>query len=280
MIKTTPFEMVFIIRVHMRRKKISEAVNEIASRHIEEAVAYKPTARPKTLWLRWAVPAACAALILIAAPFVAKWFQDSMIPVYDHAIYTAEDIDRLFSETLDGETSSYQKVYVSSADELYVSQIPEGEYVTIYECDSSGKAFNKREFTNFLNKILPKIFKSLDEEIPEYEIKDDTSDLYYQRLYTRQLTDGAYRFGARQSKMDNYIYFYSDEPSNPVSINGQIIQVDQTQTDEQIIESLASVKKELFQIFGVSFKNVKVVRRYYEDSRHGVEFFTIRMTTQ
>lgn len=55
-----------------------------------------------------------------------------------------------------------------------------------------------------------------------------------------------------------------------LSLYGQKIQVDQTQSDEEIIESLAEIKQSLFKMFGVSFQDVKIGRYYSYDSEYGV----------
>ena len=258
----------------MRREKISEAISEMDSRHIEEAVNFRIERKSRKLWLRWAVPAACTALILMVAPFAVQWIREINIPVYNEAIFTAEDIDSLFSEMLNDGTNSYQKVSVSSADELYIASAPDEEYVKIYEYDSSGKVLNQNEFSDYLNDILSKLSDALDEKMPEFEIEDNSSYRYMPSLDTRRVTMGEYGFTAYQSKVANRISVYSDGPSKQVMIHGQTIQVDQTETDEEIIESLATVKKDLFRIFGVNFKDVKVVRTY-RDSKYGVQWLNV-----
>lgn len=58
----------------MKREKISEALGNIGSRHIEEAVAFraKEEARhPQNAWIKWAsLAAACFALAILAVPII------------------------------------------------------------------------------------------------------------------------------------------------------------------------------------------------------------------
>lgn len=57
----------------MKREKISEAMGNISSRHIEEAAEFKATEKPlrsKTPWVKWASIAACFCLMITAITII------------------------------------------------------------------------------------------------------------------------------------------------------------------------------------------------------------------
>ena len=63
----------------MKREKISEAMGNISSRHIEEAAEFKAEEKPhrsKNAWMKWVSIAACFALIVCMFPIV-NYFVDT-----------------------------------------------------------------------------------------------------------------------------------------------------------------------------------------------------------
>lgn len=61
----------------MNPKKFSEAVSELDSRYVDEALHYKKS-KKKHSWIRWGTSAACLALIIAVAAFIVNQAQNQI----------------------------------------------------------------------------------------------------------------------------------------------------------------------------------------------------------
>ena len=60
-----------------------------------------------------------------------------------------------------------------------------------------------------------------------------------------------------------------------MKLDRETIRIDQRLSNEEIISSLQSIKNKLFEIFGVSFPDARVVRYFGSYSKNGAEFIDI-----
>lgn len=106
--------------------------------------------------------------------------------------------------------------------------------------------------------------------VPEYkvEIYDGLGD-YYKSLDLDIEPETCY-ISARQYE-DFHSFGISAWDGNPLYLNGERLQIDQRLTDEQIIRSLSRVKGLLYQKFGVSFTDAKVIRNFDAYSEYGAK---------
>lgn len=201
------------------------------------------------------------------------------VPKYETAYFTATDIAALFNDMKyeSVATNAYTKHYVPDAKYLYLSPIPDSEYLPIYEYVYTGRELDEGEFQNFINKSLPKLSAALGLSDLSYEIDREDSSLAGEWL-SADMDVGNRNIGYSQHDYGNYfsLYTYSWEDEDyRITLNGQTVQIDQRQTDEEIIASLSGIQEQLFDIFGVEFPDVQVVRNYDDYSEYGATSISV-----
>ncbi len=190
------------------------------------------------------------------------------IPVYDSAFFSAKDVAGYFSNALNGGITSYTKVYTPDVKYLYIDPLPTDTYVNIYKTHRKGKPLDESELHAVADDVFQRLQASFGETILEQKVYS-----YDDSIVIDAETQG-YTMSASQY---DYQYWYSisakaivNNPLGSVYLGGEVITIDQTKSDEEIIASLSSIKQKLFNIFGVSFKNVEIIREYDNYSDYGV----------
>ena len=228
----------------------------------------------KNVWLRFGPVAACFLLIVsavIAVPMLQKANLPD-VPTWDTAQYSAEDIAKFFdSMKLDGvATNAYTKIYVPDSKYLYIGNMTDDEYLKLYQRTQKYKELNEVELKTFIDAFLPKLAESLDAPIPQYSIKEDNYSSGNNAL-SASVDIGSYYLLASQNPQKNSLGLSKLEGNRQIVIDGETIQIDQRLSDEEILDSILSIKNKLFGIFGISFSNAKVVRNFGSYTKHGVE---------
>lgn len=262
----------------MSKQKFIEAMGYVDERILEryikeeDQLSGKKVSKRKPL-LHWAAVAACLALLAVAGIYGS---QTPDIPTFDGPVYSATEIARLFGGKNDaGLTNSYTKVYAPDGASLQFSDIPKQDYLSIYHYTQSTAELDQAEFQHLLDGILPRLATALGSDVPEYTIVEDDRDPSLEmRTKGESITLSAsqdrscYRF---------YLSAYtSDEPYQGIYLNGKRVEIDQRQSDEEIIASLSSLRETLLEIFGVSFLDVKIVRSfegYYSHAAASISIF-------
>lgn len=162
---------------------------------------------------------------------------------------------------VNGPTTAYEEVYTPDIQYLYINPIPNDNYATIYETYYQ-KEFDKNEVKVLADKYFPKMAETLFMSPPSYEIKERYGSL----------TDGleietSLPFSFTQLENRNIIGYSS---FGSINLKGKPVTVNQTQSDQEIIESLSDIKQILFDTFDVSFDSASVYREYTNDSEYGV----------
>ena len=223
-----------------------------------------------------ALIAACACLCVAAIPLFFLFGKDEpveeppQIPVYDDAQYSALDIGNLFSGKYESvATNAYQKIYVPSDEYLNITPIPNEEYLPIYKLSDIKKELDKKEFSKLVDTIFQKVFSAMSIELPNYTIEYN-DDNYgnmgsYWKINLLRLEN--LFVSARQSSLQNFFSF--NGRNHGISLNGVNIEIDQSKSDDEIKASLTPIKEKLFEVFGVEFNDVKIIRNYSSYSPHG-----------
>ena len=262
----------------MKKIEWNEALNYLDSDLIEKHLEQKERLRqknkkPKSIWLRFGAIAACFLLIVsavIAVPMLQKAKLPD-VPTWDTAQYSAEDIAKLFdSMKLDGvATNAYTKIYVPDSKYLYIGNMTDDEYLKLYQHTQTDKELNEVELNAFIDAFLPKLAESLDAPIPQYSIKENNYSTG--NTLSASVDIGSYYLSASQNSQRNSLGLSKLEGNRQIVIDGETIQIDQRLSDEEILDSILSIKNKLFGIFGISFSNAKVVRNFGSYTKHGVE---------
>lgn len=278
----------------MKKQEWSEGLNHLDPALVEEYVLQKESLKKKSekkkKWRPIASVAACFALIIsavIAIPMLAKtvpigqYSSDDPsqeqseislpdIPVWDDANYTAEEIASLFDGmNYDGvATNAYTKVYVPEGKYLSLNPLTDQKDLPLYRMNNLQFEEDEEAFREFLDEILPKLEASLGVSIPRYVI--EKASFGRTRLSTQILEIGSLHLSASQTNSLHYISLYQSygEPQE-ITLDGETVQIDQRLSDQEIAESVSLVKEKLFDIFGESFPDTKIIRRYDGYSGHG-----------
>ncbi len=245
---------------------VSNIDPDIVERFISMDNRLKNQASKRSIWVRVGALAACFALIASVVLSVIS----NIVPTWNTAHYSASDIAKLFSPSYDGETNAYTTQYVPDEKYLYINEIPDSKYLPIYKYAIQTKKVNEKEYKEFSGSVLPKLINALGGVAPEYKRKDvnDGDEIYsFGNI-------GKYHFSIEQNETTSNVNFWDDNSNDgdsTVILDGETVQIDQRMSDEEILESLESVKNKLFDILGVSFKNAKVVRSFYKGRETGAD---------
>ena len=262
----------------MKKKEWNEGLNHLDPDLIEKYIEQKERLRQKNkkakgVWLRFGAIAACFLLIVsavIAVPMLQKAKLPD-VPTWDTAQYSAEDIAKLFdSMKYNGvATNAYTKIYVPDSKYLYIGNMTDDEYLKLYQHTQTDKELNEVELNAFIDAFLPKLAESLDAPIPQYSIKENNYSTG--NTLSASVDIGSYYLSASQNSQRNSLGLGKLEGNRQIVIDGETIQIDQRLSDEEILDSILSIKNKLFGIFGISFSNAKVVRNFGSYTKHGVE---------
>ena len=245
----------------MKKERFFELMAQIDDDLILRAERTDIPNKKRTKILRFGALAAC--FCLIATIF--------LMPRQSNANYSASDIAALFSAANDAfATNAYTKVYAPSGEYLSLSELPDDNDLAIYQLKRSQLPLNRTNFEENADIFLSRLAEALRGKAPGYEI--EKYDLPVECLHMSASISTA-TVWMEQTTFDSVFCFYTN--GLPLYLNGNAIKVDPCLSDDEIIASLAAQKEELFAVFGASFGDVKVVRKYNSYFRDGVSGSTV-----
>ncbi len=251
---------------------VSNIDSDIVERFISMDNRLKNQASKRSIWVR--VGALAASFLIVAS--VVFSIVSNIIPTWNFAHYSVSDIEKLSpSYKAYGYTSAYQTIYIPDEQYLYINEIPDSKYLPVYKYSSTGKALSKKELKNFANGLLPRLSKSLGTDIPKYEIEKD-SHLDGDSALKARTSMGDFRIYLQQNKTHNQLELHNnsgDDNKSEIVLGGETVRIDQYLSDEEILESLESIKNKLFDIFRVSFKDAKIVRTFNGNSAKKIRIY-------
>ena len=265
----------------MKEKEWNEGLNHLDPDLIEKHIEQKERLRQKKqktkgIWLRFGAISACFALIfsvVIVAPMLRENNRPD-VPTWDTAQYSADEIADLFA-AMNYEavaTNAYTKIYVPNSKYLYINDVTNDEYLNVYQYVYTNNELSEAEFQSFIDSILPKLAESLGISVPQYTIKDN--NYVTKNSLSAQPYIDSYHMSFSQNEARNSLGMKS-KGNGQIVIEGETVQIDQRLSDEEILESIQSIKNKLFSIFNVSFSDMKIVRKFGSYSEHGAEFISI-----
>lgn len=280
----------------MTRETFAEAITQLDGELLERYFAIKADLnKPKKAigraWVKWAAVAACFALMTGGVLTLPGWREEAPlestasdcsesseisgpteIPTWEEPRYTALEIADLFAVQDNLGTNQYQRIYVPDGKDLPLVAPGGEDYLGVYRYAQKGIPLDKNELSAFLDSVLPSLTDSLDITLPPYEIRERERYGGRERVYEycEYGEYSRYSLTFEQSETHISVGLSAYWGNQGIILDGETIQADQRLTDEEILDSLQSVKNKLFRIFGVSFTKEKVVRRYSSYSEHGV----------
>ena len=253
----------------MKREEWNESLNhidaDIIENYVEQKEKYIARNKRKRMWLK--IGAMAASFVLIVTAIIN--------PTRFIVMYDAYDMASLFHTTRvalgsSGATNAYTTKWTPDPQYLYIDPLPESNYLDIYKYCGSKKTLNKKEFSNFFDSIVPRFAKYLNIDSPEYDLNEYKLGEDNAFMKNIETPEGGYHFGGWQNQKENHFYLRPDLSTKSLKLDGEIVQIDQRLSDEEIIDSLESIKNKLFDIFGVTFSDAKILRGYDVSLAHGV----------
>lgn len=264
----------------MSNNRFRDAMEHIDDHLLERCDAYgqKLTKKKKSGFRVTVAMAACLAILIGAilfvprndSPYGSKGFEPSDSSDPAGLFFSANDIAALFPKVDSSMAASTSiGVYAPDADALGLIPIPETDSLPIFLRTLTKETISdESSIRAFADDILPRVAYALDGTVPEYTVDG---------LLTKSAGFEG-EIGGHGISVYQYSYLSGFQISRSplhkakattTTLNGHTVQIDQTQTDEEIIASLSDIHQILQDIFGVTLPDAKVVRTYNEDSDYG-----------
>lgn len=243
----------------MKTQEWNEGLNHIDFALVREYVAHKDglaaRRREKSRRLGRYAAAACFCVVLSIAMFLL--LRRDGVPVYDDPVYTAAEVASMFPEFY-GATSSYEKIYVPSADELQILPIPNEDYIAVYQELSAGRETDENELIDYAARFFSRFS---GETLPAFEVKKETAFRGDAYLSAEMPSENGYDVSMGQYENRCYVNIFSKEDGT-LTVGGVPVEADPSRTDEELAASLEALRDELFALFEVEFADMRIVRGY------------------
>ncbi|MBR6502122.1 MAG: hypothetical protein IKT42_01650 [Clostridia bacterium] len=163
-------------------------------------------------------------------------------------------------------TKSYDEIYVPDIKYLYIEPIPADGYITLYHNKSTyDNPPSEEDARTYLDIFLPKLANAFQITTPQYNLEQNSYMAigeYSTYIILHDKNDYSMFFNHRELYNEIKLSHNNVTFKEDLMIDGQLVTVDHTKTDEEIIKSLSWIKERLFDIFDVSFDNAKIIRKY------------------
>ncbi len=239
-----------------------DALNGVDDKWIESART-APMKRPA--WTKIGFAAACLAVVLISAVFLNTLINTPNTPTYDGAFVTAEEVGNIF-ELPSEDLPEYETTYLSQWEiENILNIIPRDEYLNIYKLKDPSLGLSIPDLKEFENTIISKLIPAMGESLDSFErteeIREESEAMFikYKKIinnrftiYLEQQASGhSFDFTpVNKMRITNY--------ADGISLYGNLITIDPTQSKEEILKKFEPTKEKLFVIFGCYFDKVKL----------------------
>jgi hypothetical protein len=252
----------------MNDNRFRDAMGQIDDRLLERCEAYgRRLAKKKRIRLQGVIAAAaCFAVLVSVTLFVPH--NEALERI---SLFTANEIAALFPKG-DGLMSDSGSIAVYAPDEkaLGLLPVPEDNSLPIFLRTQTKETISEESVRAFANGILPGVAQALGGTVPEYTVDIFSLGTESARF---EAEIGGHGVSASQYGYLNHFaisrFPLHSAKATATALNGHMVQINQTQTDEEIIASLSGVHQILQDIFGVKLPDVKLIRTYNEDSDYG-----------
>lgn len=221
--------------------------------------AEDPAPAKKRRWKPVAVIAACLAVLIGIGIIIPNR--------YFRLVLSAERIADVFEdENILGDEEYAPGVVVAKGQIPRLNPLPTGETALIFHRNDAKIPKNDTELQKWSEPILERMCDSLGIGVP-----DESAN---KRDYL------GYAFGEGQTPLGHDNWFYIERSweaechsgQYELRLDGELVTIDKSQSDEEILASLESIKQKLFVIFGVEFPDAKVVGGervyFYDEAAH------------
>jgi len=175
--------------------------------------------------------------------------------------FNTDDLHSIIEGMITLGTTQYERVYAAAEAYLKITPLPQAEYWPVYT--KNKRAASKDKLNDFINRYLESATAFFGVESKEYEIHEygQLSD----NIYYDAAVGGIHKkiwFTAK----DNWLsFYYTDHEERRLRVNGRMVSVSATDTDEQIMEKLKDTIDYACAAFGKHYTDVKISRRYSQE---------------
>ena len=199
---------------------------------------------------------------------------------YENSKYSAAQISDLFGATLGDGTKVYKKVYLPDIPDSALLNIPDSDTVPIFSHEYKGsyKAVDADELKDFADSIIPKLTEKLGIPMPdEAKYESDINRIKENLAKENENAGDGYNtislwFSGKSSRTEYTISILQDTYKTDcniarfedakIQLDDEYLRLKTNLDDSSIITSLENTKDILFDIFGVNYTDVRVVKDY------------------
>ncbi len=290
----------------MKKSEIANAIDKIESKYLEEYLQTSSehiTEKPQFLFKKSMLPVAAALVCAITvcggalipmlvkdAPIINDTSESNVIsnvtsdtdesqfgdvsdeiPDATVKLFAAE-IQNVFTLGEDAaKISAYSKMFLAPGRTPLLNTLPAGETTSIYKYVDVNVPLDTEEFKAFKDGIMPRLVEALGMNPDSYNKTSHSNDSVLSEQYEKDSKIIMFS-QAGSTGASNRIHLYNrNERYNADAsfvLNGRELTVDQSKSEEEILESLEWARDILFEVFGRSFDSAKVTLHYqgYGDS--------------
>ena len=217
----------------MTGEELLDSMEYIDAVWVETAENPAPKQRLRKGWI--GVIAACLAVVIGVYLFLPNRV----------LVFTPwQIVDLMLGEgEIAGDTQHYMTIDLGKNQELLLAPLPDSEYVPVFYKNKTKLPEGENMMKEWLWPIMYRLKDSLGvETLDGYDLLTD------QGRYNQY-----YSFVIEKSRKDQY-------GNCDIWLDGELISVDTSQSDEEILASLESAKEKLFNICGQEFSDAVVIR--------------------
>jgi hypothetical protein len=191
--------------------------------------------KKKSLWKIVAVAAACLAVVLLGTFFLRQY----LYPVTPKQVFGA-----FHEENVLGDATISFSIHLPNGITPNLHPLPESETIPLFRRIRKEIGDNTEGLQQWGELREQRLRSLLRDNGEEYDIVFSEDGHYQYYVLTME------RSRATEGELELWL-------------EGKLVQLDQAKSNEELIADIESVKEGLFSAFGVSFSDVKVVRRGY-----------------
>lgn len=222
----------------------------------------------RLIWLLF-VLVVCVALVVV---FFSKPEEPFVLEDHPDALLGASTIlkksNGLFPSSLLGSTMVYD------GEALPINPIPEEDQVPVFRFVRSSMGWNNDMLKAFLDRVVPGLSSAMGVKTPEYEVETGSCAVDFPGVFgwaSLDVTEGGFSISLSRR---------GETRTQPIAIHNRCVDLDLNQTDQQILEDVFGIKKDLFDIFQADYPDAQILRSqsgidilYYDADGHYLNQF-------
>lgn len=253
----------------MKPETIYEALVHAPDDYLDSAqIAMERGKRRMGIRRAWLLAACITLSVAMVAVPIASYVIRANDPLYDLPVMKIdhEMLEGVFSNAISMDegnssaTSNYESIRVSDPQYLYLNTPPQTQYIPLYSVHRKSYALNQDEFSAFAKPRIDRLLTAMNVRkgnVSESEHEYSSELSMSVEGYLGSSPYPRVQINANQTQNSHEIYLF---PCYTVKLEGETILLDQSKSDEEIAQSMDSIRKKFNAIFDEDFTEVSVKR--------------------